>query len=285
MKFVSIINTLTSLTAVTLGSAVTRAMLPDCTNDKKGVTACGSFNSYGNDVFQCNNLRWDWIKRCNDPNVPCNNGACVPSHAAIQQRTTECSESQKRCLTAFDRGHDGIEICKNGKWEVIDPCRCNRDPEPQCMPIVSRDIIGPHQCTEDEPKCMLRNENGNGGVLFRCKNGFWKTQMHCRPSERCHDNLTFSTCSWLDAAAVTDDNDTSTTQVRRDDDEPTGQRPLTPTCADGEKRCYTKHDLHSDTYAVFVCENGKFRFQWNVEIPLAVLMSRALTVQTISPVS
>jgi hypothetical protein len=83
--------------------------------------------------------------------------------------------------------------------------------------------------------------------------------MHCRPSERCHDSLTFSTCSWLDVAVVTDDNDTSTTQVRRDNDEPTGQLPLTPTCADGEKLCYTKHGLHGDTYAVVVCENGKFQ--------------------------
>ncbi|KAG9193337.1 hypothetical protein G6011_03372 [Alternaria panax] len=218
----NIVTTLTGFTATAFGSAVSQDIpqeVHECAKYNKGVTTC---SPYTNEIYQCNELGWDWVATCYDRKSPCVNGACVLSPTATESRATECDEGQKRCLTFYNRGHDGIQICKNGQWKLLDPCSCNRDPEPQCRPIVSRDIAGPHQCTEGEQKCMLQNENGNGGTLFSCNNGFWKTHMHCRPSERCHDSPGFSTCSWLDAAAVAvavavaDDDDTFTTHVRKD---------------------------------------------------------------------
>jgi hypothetical protein len=210
MNFLNIIITLTGLATTALSTTVPRSMLPDCTDNNNGTTACGSLNSYGNDIFQCNNLHWNWIVRCHDPDTPCNNGACVPLPA-------ECTEGEMQCLTTLNNGYDGINMCKNGKWEVRDTCRCTDTPSPQCVDaaLSSRDDHGNSNdndhdhdndnlgslCEEGVPKCMLRESNGNGGVLFRCKNGFWKIAMHCDRTERCHDGE-LATCSWRGAAAV-----------------------------------------------------------------------------------
>jgi hypothetical protein len=107
MKLSNSTLALLGLTATALGSAVPRAALPECTEGNNNTTACGSLYSYGNDVFQCANLRWDWVERCSDPDVHCDNGACVP-------KQPECIEGEKECLTVLNRGYDGINICKNG---------------------------------------------------------------------------------------------------------------------------------------------------------------------------
>jgi len=123
-----------------------------------------------------------------------NNGACVSSPA-------QCTEGELQCLTTLNNGYDGINICEHGKWEARDTCRCTDKPSPQCIDatLSSRDNTLSRRCEEGVPKCMLREHDRNGGVLFRCKNGFWKTVMRCRPSERCHDGE-LATCSWLGAA-------------------------------------------------------------------------------------
>jgi len=123
-----------------------------------------------------------------------NNGACVASPA-------QCTEGELQCLTTLHSGYDGINICEHGKWEARDTCRCTDKPSPQCIDsaLSSRDNTLSRRCEEGVPKCILRENNGNGGVLFRCKNGFWKTAMRCRSSERCHDGE-LATCSWRRAA-------------------------------------------------------------------------------------
>jgi len=122
------------------------------------------------------------------------NGACIPTPA-------QCAEGELQCLTTLNHGYDGINICKNGTWEAHDTRRCNDTPSPQCIDsaLSSRDNTLSRRCEEGVPKCMLREHDRNGGVLFRCKNGFWKTVMRCRPSERCHDGE-LATCPWLGAA-------------------------------------------------------------------------------------
>ncbi|CAN9198263.1 unnamed protein product [Alternaria alternata] len=258
MVLLSIAITLTGFATMVLGSTVSQDMLHgvhECTEYNRGVTVC---SPYTNEIYQCNEDGCDWVTTCYDSRSPCSNGACVLSPTAIKSREAECDDGQKRCLTFYDRGHDGIQICKNGKWELLDPCRCNRDPEPQCMPIVSRDMTKPHQCIEGEPKCMLRNEDGNGGTLFRCENGFWKMHMQCRPSERCHDDPGFSTCSWLDAAAVADDHDKVTTLAGRDDN-PAHTPPEFHCCVEGEKYCGIINRRNGSITAVFLYENGTFK--------------------------
>jgi hypothetical protein len=108
MKLLNITFALVGLIATALASAVPRAALPRCTESNNETTTCGSRYSYGNDVFRCADLRWEWVERCSDPDFPCDNGACVA-------KQPECVEGEKECLTVLNHGHDGINICKNGE--------------------------------------------------------------------------------------------------------------------------------------------------------------------------
>jgi hypothetical protein len=96
------------LVAAAVGSAVPRAALPDCTESNNDASACGSLHSYGDDIFRCANFSWEWVERCFDPDVPCDNGACIP-------KQPECIEGEKQCLTVLNNGYDGIQICKNSE--------------------------------------------------------------------------------------------------------------------------------------------------------------------------
>jgi hypothetical protein len=119
MKLLNFTLALLGIAPIISGSILSRSMLPDCTADIDGETACSSRTSYGNDVMRCKNLRWEWVELCDMPEYQCFAGACVLP-------PPDCVDGEKMC--------DGIWRfqCIAGIWDAV-PCRCIAEPEPHCI--------------------------------------------------------------------------------------------------------------------------------------------------------
>lgn len=54
----------------------------------------------------------------------------------------------------------------------------------------------PTACNEGQIKCLAANDNGKGGGIFECVNGYWKLIVQCRDSEKCVERDGRGHCQW-----------------------------------------------------------------------------------------
>ncbi|KNG48043.1 hypothetical protein TW65_04948 [Stemphylium lycopersici] len=156
MKLITSIIILLGLIATALCTAVPRTVLPDCTKVNNGTITCASGNIFGNSIFECVDLHWNYIEMCNDPYTHCIDGACVST-----------SSNQDR----------------NNNNNIDD----DDDDDDDLPPVFPHEdaTTAAAKCKENELKCLAQNGQGKDGAVYKCTNGFWKMIQDCSSYERC----------------------------------------------------------------------------------------------------